>query len=114
MNKHIPSNIKPYPSHPLHQVRVFIKSDLELIKRGKHSLVHISRQSAATLAKVKLKAAEAYLDERDRHPQQVSLSLVSTRDGRFYVNGEELVVRLVNNDWVRAVNNDPLTQQGQR
>jgi len=105
MNKHLPSNIKPYPSHPLHQVRVFLKSDLELIKRGKHSLVRISRQSAATLAKVKLKAAEAYLDEHNRHPQQVPLSLVSTRDGRFYVNGEELVVRLVKNYWMQARNN---------
>ena len=95
MNKHLPSNIKPYPSHPLHQVRAFLQSDLALIRSGQRSLVHISRQSAPTLAKVKLKAAEAYLDEYNRHPQQVPLSLVSTRDGRFYVNGEELVVRLV-------------------
>ena len=107
MNKYLPSKIKPCPrmasTHPSHQVRAFLRSDLASIRRGQRSLMHISRQSAgdtegspmSTLAQVKQQAADAYLDANTA--ETTPLSLVSTRDGRHYVNGEELVVRLTSN-----------------
>jgi len=103
MNKHLPSKIKPCPRmvtyHPSHRVRVFLRSDLELIKRGQRHLVYWTQQSAPTLAQVKLNAANEYTDAHDLPDDP--LSLVSTRDGRFYVNGKELVVRLDNNVYLR-------------
>ncbi len=90
MNKHIPNSI------PNHQVITFLQRDKTVIQQGQVSLRRLTTQSAATLRATLVQAAEEYADHH-------GLSLVSTRDGRFYVNGEELVVRMTSS---------PLTQYG--
>ena len=102
MNKHIPSSNKHFPTST---IITFLQRDTQELRSGNIRLRQLTTQSAAMLRDTLVQAANAHAD-------YLAKDLVITRhrtpDGKlhplpwFYIDGEELVVRVLSSPEAQA------------